>query len=150
MLGSNSFTSKLPIAEDKIKAYLNYDMVGRLKDNRLDLQGIGSATEWKSIAERKNVVSGFNLVMGDDPYLPTDATSFYLKGIPVASFFTGVHNDYHTYNDDVEFINFEGMQRIAKFSSMMIREIMKPEQPLTYQEVKINRPNQAKVQHQFL
>jgi len=144
LLGSNSFTSKLPIAEDKIKAYLNYDMVGRLKDNRLDLQGIGSAIEWKSIAERKNVVSGFNLVMGEDPYLPTDATSFYLKGIPVASFFTGVHNDYHTYNDDVEFINFEGMQRIAKFSCMMIREIMKPDQPLTFQEVKINRPKSSK------
>jgi hypothetical protein len=144
LLGSNSFTSKLPIAKDKIKAYLNYDMVGRLKDNHLDLQGIGSAIEWKSIAERKNVVSGFNLVIGEDPYLPTDATSFYLKGIPVASFFTGVHNDYHTYNDDVEFINFEGMQRIAKFSSMMIREIMKPEQPLTYQEVKINRPKSSK------
>jgi Tol biopolymer transport system component len=144
LLGSNSFTSKLPIAADKIKAYLNYDMVGRLKDNRLDLQGIGSATEWKSLAERKNVVSGFNLVMGEDPYLPTDATSFYLKGIPVASFFTGVHNDYHTYNDDVEFINFEGMQRIAKFSSILIKEIMKPEQSLTYQEVKINRPKSSK------
>ena len=144
LLGSNSFTSKLPIAEDKIKAYLNYDMVGRLKDNHLDLQGIGSAIEWKSIAERKNVVSGFNLVMGEDPYLPTDATSFYLKGIPVASFFTGVHNDYHTYNDDVEFINFEGMQRITKFSSLLIKEIMKPEQPLTYQEVKINRPKSSK------
>jgi Tol biopolymer transport system component len=144
LLGSNSFTSKLPIAADKIKAYLNYDMVGRLKDNRLDLQGIGSASEWKSLAERKNVVSGFNLVMGEDPYLPTDATSFYLKGIPVASFFTGVHNDYHTYNDDVEFINFEGMQRIAKFSSLLIKEIMKPEQSLTYQEVKINRPKSSK------
>jgi predicted metalloprotease with PDZ domain len=82
--------------------------------------------------------------MSEDPFLPTDATSFYLKGIPVASFFTGVHNDYHTYNDDVEFINFEGMQRIAKFSSMMIREIMKPEQSLTYQEVKINRPKSSK------
>ncbi len=144
LLGSNSFTSKLPIDKEKIKAYLNYDMVGRLKDNRLELQGIGSATEWKSLAERKNVVSGFNLVMGEDPYLPTDATSFYLKGIPVASFFTGVHNDYHTYNDDVQFINFEGMQRITKFSSLLIKEIMKPEQPLTYQEVKVNRQKSSK------
>jgi hypothetical protein len=144
LLGSNSFTTKLPLPEDKIKAYLNFDMVGRLRDNKLELQGIGSASEWKSLAERKNVVSGFNLVMGEDPYLPTDATSFYLKGIPVASFFTGVHNDYHTYNDDVEFINFEGIQRITKFSAMMIREIMKPEQTLTYQEVKINRPKSSK------
>jgi hypothetical protein len=144
LLGSNSFTSKLPVPEEKIKAYLNFDMVGRLKDNRLELEGIGSATEWKSIAERKNVVAGFNLVMEEDPYLPTDATSFYLKGIPVLSFFTGVHGDYHTYNDDFEFINFEGMLRITKFSSSMISELMKPEQLLTYQEVKINRPKASK------
>ncbi len=144
LLGSNSFTSKLPVDKEKIKAYLNYDMVGRLNDNRLELQGIGSAIEWKSIAEKKNVVSGFNLVMGEDPYLPTDATSFYLKGIPVASFFTGVHNDYHTYNDDVEFINFEGMLRITKFSSLLIKEIMKPEQSLSYEEVKVNRQKSSK------
>lgn len=144
LLGSNAFTAKLPVPEDKIKAYLNFDMVGRLKDNRLDLQGIGSATEWKSIAEKKNVVSGFNLAITEDPYLPTDATSFYLKGIPTASFFTGVHNDYHTYTDDVEFINFEGLQRITKFASLIISEIMKPDQLLSYQEVKINRQKTSK------
>jgi Tol biopolymer transport system component len=144
LLGSNAFTAKLPVPADKIKAYLNFDMVGRLKDNRLELQGIGSAIEWKSVAEKKNVVSGFNLTMADDPYLPTDATSFYLKGIPTASFFTGVHNDYHTYADDVEFINFEGLQRITKFASLIIREVMKPDQMLTYQEVKVNRPKSPK------
>jgi Tol biopolymer transport system component len=144
LLGSNAFAADLTLPKDKIKAYLNYDMVGRLKDNRLDLQGVGSASEWKSIAEKKNVVAGFNLAMSEDPYLPTDATSFYLKGIPTISFFTGVHNDYHTYNDDVEFINFEGMQRIVKFSTLLVKEIMKPEQPITYQEVKVNRPKSSK------
>lgn len=144
LLGSNSFTAKLPVPADKIKAYLNFDMVGRLQDNRLDLQGVGSATEWKSIAEKKNVVAEFNLAMSEDPYLPTDATSFYLKGIPTISFFTGVHNDYHTYNDDIEFINFEGMQRIVKFSSLLIKEVMKPDQLVTYQEVKVNRQKSSK------
>ncbi len=144
LLGSNAFAADLTIPKDKIKAYLNYDMVGRLKDNRLDLQGVGSAAEWKSIAEKKNVVAGFNLAMSEDPYLPTDATSFYLKGIPTISFFTGVHNDYHTYKDDVELINFEGMQRIVKFSTLLVKEIMKPDQAITYQEVKVNRQKSSK------
>lgn len=144
LLGSNAFTAKLPVSEDKIKAYFNFDMVGRLKENRLDLQGIGSAPEWKTVAEKKNVISGFNLALAEDPYLPTDATSFYLKGIPTISFFTGVHNDYHTYSDDVGLINFEGLQRITKFASLMVREIMKPEQHLSYQEVKVNRQKTSK------
>ncbi|MBE0655606.1 MAG: M28 family peptidase, partial [Bacteroidales bacterium] len=144
LLGSNSFASKLPIPAEKVKAYLNFDMVGRVHDNKLDMQGLGSAEEWKSIIEKKNVVSGFDLTLSTDPYLPTDATSFYLKRIPVISFFTGVHSDYHTYKDDVEFINFEDMQRVTKFASLIVRELMKPEQALTYTEVQVKSKKGSK------
>lgn len=135
LLGSNAYASELPVDKEKIKAYLNFDMVGRMKDNKLDMQGTGSAEEWKSILERKNVVSGFDLNLVDDPFLPTDATSFYIHEIPVLSFFTGVHNDYHTHRDDVEFINFDDMQRVVKFASLIIKEVMKPDQSLTYNKV---------------
>ncbi len=144
LLGSNSFASKLPVPADKVAAYLNFDMVGRMKDNKLEIQGLGSAEEWESIMEKKNIVVGFNLTLGKDPYLPTDATSFYLKGIPVASFFTGVHSDYHTHMDDVEAINFEDMHRVVRFSSLVISELMKPEQALTYKEVQIKRSRSTK------
>ncbi|MCF8368646.1 MAG: M28 family peptidase [Bacteroidales bacterium] len=137
LIGSNSFASKLPVPNEKVKAYINYDMVGRMQNNKLELQGLGSAEEWKSIMEKKNIVVGFDLTLGTDPYLPTDATSFYLKGIPVASFFSGIHMDYHTFKDDVELINFEDMQRVVKFSTLVINELLKPEQALTYKEVKV-------------
>ena len=137
LLGSNAFALHLPVPAEKVKAYLNFDMVGRVKNNKLEMQGLGSAEEWKSIIEKKNIVSGFDLTMSADPYLPTDATSFYLKGIPVLSFFSGIHNDYHTDRDDIEFINFEDMQRVVKFSSLIMKELMKPEQALTYQQVKV-------------
>ncbi|MCB0806411.1 MAG: M28 family peptidase, partial [Bacteroidales bacterium] len=137
LLGSNAFSSKLPVKAEKVKAYLNFDMVGRVHNNKLDIQGIGSAEEWKGILEKKNVVSGFDLTLSSDPYLPTDATSFYLQKIPVISFFSGVHEDYHTYKDDVEFINFEDMQRVVKFASLVIRELLKPEQDLVYKQVEV-------------
>ena len=144
LLGSNSFATSLPVPAEKVKAYLNFDMVGRMRDNKLDLQGLGSAEEWKSIFEKKNVVSGFDMTLAKDPYLPTDATSFYLKGIPVASFFTGVHMDYHTHRDDVELINFEDMQRVVKFASLIIKELMKPVQTLTYKQVKVKARKSSK------
>ncbi|MCD4736026.1 MAG: M28 family peptidase, partial [Bacteroidales bacterium] len=90
LIGSNAFAKDLPVPSEKVKAYLNFDMVGRMDNNKLEMQGTGSATEWKGILERKNVVSGFDLNLVSDPFLPTDATSFYLKGIPTLSFFTGV------------------------------------------------------------
>ncbi len=144
LLGSNSFATNLPVPAEKVKAYLNFDMVGRVKDNKLDIQGLGSAEEWKGIFEKKNVVSGFDLTLADDPYLPTDATAFYLKGVPVASFFTGVHMDYHTHKDDVELINFEDMHRVTKFASLITKELMKPEQALTYKQVKVKSRKSSK------
>lgn len=144
LLGSNSFAAHLPVEPEKVTAYINFDMVGRMKDNKLEVQGLGSAEEWQAIMEKKNVVVGFNLAMGTDPYLPTDATSFYLKGIPVASFFTGVHSDYHTHKDDVELINFEDMHRVVRFASLVISELMKPEQTLTYKEVEVKRSRSNK------
>jgi len=137
LLGSNNFASNLPVPTEKVKAYLNFDMVGRVKDNKLEIQGLGSAEEWKSIIEKKNIVVGFDLGLSNDPYLPTDATSFYLNEIPTISFFSGIHTDYHTDLDDVELINFEDMQRVVKFSSLIMKELMKPEQALTYKQVKV-------------
>jgi membrane-associated protease RseP (regulator of RpoE activity) len=137
LLGSNSFATNLPVPKERIKAYLNFDMVGRVKENKLEIQGLGSAEEWKSIIEKKNIIAGFDLTLSSDPYLPTDATSFYLQGIPVISFFSGVHQDYHTHKDDVEFINFEDLQRVAKLASLITHELMKPDQMLTYEEVKV-------------
>ena len=144
LLGSNSFASNLPVPAENIKAYLNFDMVGRVKNNKLDIQGVGSSGEWKGIFERKNIVAGFDLTLADDPYLPTDATSFYLKGIPVVSFFSGVHMDYHTYKDDSEFINFEDLQRVTRFASLVIRQLMKPDQDLAYQQVKVKSSKSSK------
>ncbi len=144
LLGSAAFTSDLPVPADKIKAYVNFDMVGRVKDNKLEIQGVASAAEWKKIFEKKNIVTGFNLSMTDDPYLPTDVTSFYLQKIPVISFFSGIHMDYHTYKDDVELINFGDLQRGTKLASLIIKEMMKPDQTITYQKVKIRRTKGTK------
>ncbi|MCD4697894.1 MAG: M28 family peptidase [Bacteroidales bacterium] len=144
LLGSNSFASKLPVPAEKIKAYINFDMVGRMENNKLEIQGLGSADEWKGIMEKKNIVVGFGLTLGTDPYLPTDVTSFYLEEIPVASFFTGIHMDYHTHADDIELINFEDMQRVVKFSSLVVRELMKPEQMLTYKQVEVKYRKSSK------
>jgi hypothetical protein len=47
----------------------------------------------------------------DDPYLPTDVTSFFTKSVPVLNFFTGAHEDYHRPTDTADKI-FAG-QKIA-------------------------------------
>jgi len=138
LLGSSYFAENLDLEKSHFMAYLNFDMVGMLKNNKLNVQGLGSAKEWRKILEKKNIVSGFNLSMSDDPYLPTDATSFYQIGIPVMSVFTGVHDDYHRPTDDAELLNYEGLHKITEFTNLIVQELLKPDTEITYQKVEMS------------
>ncbi len=130
LLGSAAFCEKPPVPIGKIAAYLNFDMVGRLRDNKLTLQGVGSSKLWRRLIEKRNVAAGFNLALQDDPYLPTDTTSLYPKRIPVLNFFTGSHEDYHRPTDTADKLNAEGMERIAKFAQQIVLDLANaPERP---------------------
>lgn len=116
VLGS-SFFAKAWKTENKadfkksFEASLNMDMIGRLRD-KLQIQGVGSAKEWSGLGEEVGLVSGLPLVLTSDPYLPTDAMSFYLAEVPSISFFTGTHEQYHTPRDTADLINHAGLVKV--------------------------------------
>lgn len=123
LIGSAAFCEKPPIALGKVVAYLNADMIGRLRENKLTLQGVGSSRVWRKLIEKRNVAAGFNLVLQDDPYLPTDTTSFYPRQIPVLNFFTGAHEDYHRPTDTAEKLDYEGLTRITRFARGLLLDL---------------------------
>ncbi|MEO6741731.1 MAG: M28 family peptidase, partial [Chthoniobacteraceae bacterium] len=130
LIGSNSFVEKPPVDLTKVVAYINFDMVGRLKDNKLTMQAVGSSKAWPRLLEKRNVAAGFQLGLQEDPYLPTDVTSFYPKRIPVLNFFTGSHDDYHRPTDTADKLDYDGLARIAKFASAIIQDVANaPERP---------------------
>ena len=123
LLGSAYFAEHPLVPLTNIAACVNFDMVGRLRENKLSLQGVGSSGQWRRWIEKRNVAAGFSLVLQDDPYLPTDVTSFYPRHIPVLNFFTGSHEDYHKASDDADKINYDGMERIVKFARGMLLDM---------------------------
>ncbi|HEY3600979.1 MAG TPA: M28 family peptidase [Chthoniobacterales bacterium] len=123
LIGSAAFCEHPPVSLGKIVAYLNSDMVGRLRENKLTVQGAGSSHVWRRMLEKRNVAAGFNLNLQDDPYLPTDVTSFYVKNVPVLNFFTGAHEDYHRPTDTADKINYDGLERVAQFSKQIITDL---------------------------
>ena len=130
LIGSNSFVEKPPLPLERVVGYINFDMVGRLKDNKLTMQATGSSKSWTRLLEKRNVAAGFQLGLQEDPYLPTDVTSFYPKRIPVLNFFTGSHEDYHRPSDTADKINYEGLERIAKFAMAIVQDVATaPERP---------------------
>ncbi len=131
----------LPKPEDGIKLYpavvacLNLDMVGRLREN-LVLQGIGSSPIWPQEIERRNSVVGLPVTLQNDSYLPTDASTFFLKGVPILSAFTGSHSEYHTPRDTPELLNYEGAAKIAKLMGLVARSLAASKEIPQFQEQK--------------
>ena len=99
------------------------DMVGRLQD-KLVLQGVGSSAAWQKIIEQANVPLGLPLTLQDDSYLPTDASVFFLHGVPILSAFTGNHSEYHTPRDTPEKLNYEGIAKVANLMSLVCRYLI--------------------------
>jgi hypothetical protein len=123
-----------------VVGYVNFDMVGRLNENTLILQGVGSSALWRRLIEKRNVAAGFNLVLQDDPYLPTDVTALYPKQVPVLNFFTGSHEDYHRPTDDAEKINYDGLQRIVQFARGLIVDLARGSERPDYVKVQRSGP----------
>lgn len=126
LLGSSHFVEaaeKAAGVKDLSKAYsayLNMDMIGRLKD-ALVMQGVGSSSVWTREIEQRNAMIGLPITAVADTYLPTDATSFYIAGVPILAAFTGAHEDYHSPRDTADRINYKGLHDVTRLMSLIAR-----------------------------
>jgi Tol biopolymer transport system component len=123
LIGSTHFVNHPIVPLEKVAAYINFDMVGRLRENKLILQGVGSSSVWTKLIEKWNIPIGFNLTLQMDPYLPTDVTAFYPKEVPVLSFFTGGHEDYNRPTDDPDTLNYDGIERISRLAQGIVLDL---------------------------
>jgi hypothetical protein len=131
LIGSAAFVNAPPVPADQFAAYLNFDMVGRMQDNKLTVQATGSSESWGRIIEQANVAAGFDLTIHQDPFQPTDVASFNGAGVPCLNFFTGTHTDYHRPSDTADKIAYDDLDRIVEFATAIARRVIRtPEAPV--------------------
>jgi hypothetical protein len=138
LLGSQWFVAHPVVPLDRIVAMLNFDMVGRLKNDKLIVYGTSTATELKPLLDSANAaLDGGSLKVNGigDGFGPSDQTSFYAKDIPVLHFFTDQHEDYHRATDDVEKINSSGEARVVNLALTIARELANRPSRLTFVRV---------------
>ena len=139
LLGSNYYVNHPVLPLGQTVAMINMDMIGRMKENRLMIGGVGTARQWRDWIQAENArvelprnseglkaataaaADKFTLSLNEDGYGPSDHSSFYAKQIPVLFFFTGTHDDYHRPTDTAEKINYEGERRILQFIANLVR-----------------------------
>src|SRR5678815_2718441 len=93
------------------------DMIGRMKMNKLYINGGDSAKEWRDIVAPACAAQRVDCQIGGSGYGPSDHTPFYIAGSPVLFLFTGSHSDYHTATDDSVKINAIGGARTAAIAA---------------------------------
>lgn len=135
LLGSNAFVTNAPVPLAQLAAYINFDMVGRVQDNRLTVQATGTSAIWPKLLEQANIAAGFDLVLQDDPYQPTDVSSFNQAGVPCLTFFTGAHVDYHKPGDTADKIAYEDLDRVAALGAGVIKRLMDADQAPLFTKV---------------
>lgn len=117
---------------EDVYAMLNMDMVGRMRDNRLQVLGAETAGEFKEIVQSACDKSRVDCAMSGDGYGPSDQTSFYSAGVPVLHFFTGTHSDYHKPSDTPDKINAAGAAQTGKICGDVAVTLSQRDKPLTF------------------
>jgi hypothetical protein len=110
MMGSRFFLNNIPDELHTIKAMINIDMVGRLRNNTLYIGFSNTSNDWENILD--NIKSNKIKIQKLDKNNKCDNSSFCDKEIPNILFTTGIHEDIHKPSDESDRINYNGMQEI--------------------------------------
>ena len=143
LLGSQYFVEHSPVAMDSVVAMINFDMVGRLRDDKLIVYGVSTALELPVLLDSANAgvaqpapqslwQTPLRITALGDGFGPSDHSSFYARNIPVLHFFTDLHEDYHRASDDAKKVNAEGEAHVVDVAERVIRAIADRPARLTF------------------
>src|SRR4029453_13634 len=108
---------------DRTVAMVNFDMVGRVRGNRVSVSGIESAAGLRAAVAPASAGSPLKLDLRDSPHGPSDHVRFYTAGVPVVFFNTGRHDDYHKPSDTADRVDTAGMERIGVVAVRLLRGV---------------------------
>lgn len=137
LLGSRYFVNHQPLIDPgNIVAMFNFDMVGRNDPRLLWIGGVFYCKELIDLIERFNKEKNFELLYNTGLLnFASDQAPFLRKGIPSAFFFSGIHEDYHTPQDDVEKINLDKISSVSKLAFETINFLANSDARLKFEEM---------------
>jgi hypothetical protein len=137
LVGSENYVGQPLVPLEQTVAMLNFDMVGYLRNDRLQVHGTATAREFDPLLYRWGTAHDLRLIKHASGNGPSDHAPFYQHGVPVLHFFTGFHDHYHRPSDDWDRLNIRGMRRITDLARDLVVELANRGQrprPLTSRE----------------
>jgi len=137
LLGSKHFSQNLPVAREQLVALINLDMIGRPKEGRWLLGGVGTSSVWSDLIDQvKQSHPEVSFTTQRSARAPSDQSSFLPLRLPVLWSYDGGHPDYHRPTDDPEKIDYEAMARWLGFIRDLVVAIADLPRRPDYKEVK--------------
>ncbi len=127
LLGSRHFLRLPPAAVrgKRIAFAVNLDMIGRLRGDRVEIYGARTAPGLRSAVVRANsdprAAAGLDLAFDWDISDDSDHYPFIEAGIPTIMLHTGLHDEYHRPSDDVQTVNFAGIEPVTRLTLAVVQ-----------------------------
>jgi hypothetical protein len=120
LLGSQHYVNYPVVPLSRTVSMVNFDMVGRLRNDKLYIRGTFTAMGWADLVRGLDSHYGLTLDLWTDHFGCSDQLSFYARDIPVLAFFTGRHEDYHQPSDKFPKVNVPGMRRVTQLGEEVV------------------------------
>ncbi len=143
LLGSAAWVQNPTRPLAKAVAMINMDMIGRIKDDKVYVGGVGTGSTFKSVLEQAQKDTPFKVEYSAGGYSSSDHTSFVSKKIPVLFFFSGLHSDYHKPSDTWEKINSPSAARLLDMVGNVAVQLAEAPDPPAFQVVAEDKPPTA-------
>ncbi len=140
LLGSAAWVKNPTRPLDKAVAMLNMDMIGRIKDDKVYIGGVGTGSTFKSVLEQAQKDAPFKIEYSAGGYSSSDHTSFVSKRIPVLFFFSGLHSDYHKPSDTWDKINAPSAARLLDLVERVTVQLANAQDAPAFQVVAEEKP----------
>lgn len=112
LLGSSEWVKTPTRPLDKAVAMINMDMIGRIKNDKVYVGGVGTGSTFDALLTAARNNTPFQMDYSQSGYAASDHTSFVARKIPVLFFFSGLHGDYHKPSDTWDKINAADAARL--------------------------------------
>jgi hypothetical protein len=140
LLGSAEWVKNPTRPLAKAVAMLNMDMIGRIKDDKVYIGGVGTGSTLKAILEQAQKETPFKIEYSAGGYSSSDHTSFVAKKIPVLFFFSGLHSDYHKPSDTWDKINAPSAARLLDLVENVAVQLANATEAPAFQVVAEDKP----------
>jgi aminopeptidase YwaD len=140
LLGSAAWVKDPTKPLAKAVAMINMDMIGRIKDDKVYIGGVGTGSSFKAVLEQAQKDTPFKIEYSAGGYASSDHTTFVTKKIPVLFFFSGLHSDYHKPSDTADKINSTSAARLLDMVGNVAVQLASAPEPPAFQVVAEDKP----------